>query len=214
MVSHILGVEAAAWFAACEADNSREFWAARREEYVRHVREPLLALLCAAGEDPADWRVYRPHRDTRFGGAGGPLKTFLGALRQDEGGTGRYLQVDARGLLASSGLPYLAADQLPRWREAVAGRAGAELAAALQVADRRGCRAKRGYPDPLKRVPRGFDPDHERADMLRWKGVEVWARLEPGADGQEAWLRAVWSTGEPLCAWLRSHVGETAMVRP
>jgi uncharacterized protein (DUF2461 family) len=213
MLGHIITHEAAAWFAACEADNSRDFWARERASYDRHVKAPLLELLRASGEDVAHWRVYRPHRDTRFSPTAAPLKTFLGALQVQRDGTGRYLQVDRRGLLASSGLPYLAPDQLPRWRQAVDGDRGQVLDDALSTARGAGLRIKSGYPEPLKRVPRGHDPQHPRADLLRWKGIEAYARLPLEPADQPSWLSGTWDGGRAVCTWLALHVGATALER-
>ena len=174
MVSHNLA-PAMAWFEACAADNTRSFWERSKQTYRDDVREPFLALLTAAGEHVPDWRIYRPHADTRFSPVAPPLKTFLGALRVDHDGTGRYLQIDANGLLASSGLPYFAPDQVPRWRDAV-DRDGDALAALLDRARDAGGRVKPGYPEPLRRTPRGYDPAHRHGELLRWKGIEVFAR--------------------------------------
>lgn len=211
-MSHVSLVDAPAWFTECAANNTREFWARRKDDYVHLVREPFLALLASAGEDPTVWRVYRPHRDTRFGVGAGPLKTFLGALLVAPDGTGRYLQIDSHGLLASSGLPYLAADQLPRWRAAVAAEPN-ELPRVLESARGRGATLKSGYPDPLKHVPRGYDPDHPRADLLRWKGVEAYGRTPDLVADPTGWLLNTWLAGKPLCTWLGTHVGPTALKR-
>ena len=204
---------APAWFTACAADNTREFWTLRRDDYHRTVREPFLALLSDAGQDVQTWRVYRPHRDTRFSPGVGPLKTFLGALCVATDGTGRYAQIDARGLLASSGLPYLAADQLKRWRTAVAGQPGEDITAAIEAAQRAGASIKSGYPEPLRRVPRGVDPNHPRADLLRWKGIEAWDRLAEVDDDPAGWLLRTWDAGGQLCRWLAHHVGATSLER-
>lgn len=204
---------AQAWFTACAEDNSRAFWATRKEAYARDVRAPFLDLLRSTGEDADAWRVYRPHQDVRFTAGAGPLKTFLGALDVEDDGTGRYLQVDARGLLASSGLPYLAPDQLPRWREAV-DLHGDALDAALASARAAGAAVKSGYPEPLKRVPRGFDPTHVRGELLRWKGVEAWARRADLDAGSADWVRRTWQAGLALRTWLAEHVGPSTLPRP
>lgn len=212
MLRHSLA-DAPAWFQACAADNTRAFWAAHREAYQRDVREPLLALLSEVGEDPSTWRVYRPHRDTRFSQEGGPLKTFLGALAVHADGTGRYVQVDARGLLASSGMPSLASDQLGRWRAAVAGSPGDALDPVLTEAREAGTTIKSGYPAPLKRVPAGLDAAHARAELLRWKGIEAFARLGEVRNTPATWLADTWRAGRELCAWLAREVGPTALTR-
>jgi uncharacterized protein (DUF2461 family) len=199
------------WFRDCEIDNSREFWALNRERYLRAVREPVLNLLEATGEEAAQWRIYKPHRDTRFAPDAPPLKTFIGALRVSPDGTGRYLQLDARGILASSGLPYFAPDQLPRWRSAVVEVPG--LDAAIAAARSAQCTLKSGYPAPLKRVPRGFDPEHRHADYLRWKGIEALRRDHDSSDVYAEWLIESWQGGEQLCRWLASAVGPSSLQR-
>jgi uncharacterized protein (TIGR02453 family) len=213
MLRHNL-TDAPAWFTACAADNTRDFWAANKDAYDEQVRQPFLELLRDAGEDVGAWRVYRPHRDTRFSPDGGPLKTFLGALHVDARGTGRYVQVDARGLLASSGLPYLAPDQLSRWRSAVASPAGDALSAAVDSARAAGAAIKSGYPEPLKRVPKGYDADHPRATWLRWKGIEAYRRRHDLTVDPSSWLLDTWAAGRDLCEWLAAEVGASTMQRP
>lgn len=212
MVSHNLAA-ASAWFARATADNTREFWAREKQRYADEVRAPFLALLAAVDPDPTAWKVYRPHNDTRFAADKGPLKTFLGALRIELDGTGRYLQVDARGVLASSGMPYFAPDQLPRWRDALLDdERGTQFADAASRATALGGALKSGYPEPLKSAPRGVSPDHPRITWLRWKGVEVFRRTEP--IDPTAQVIAAWEAGAPLCAWLAAHVGPSALERP
>ncbi len=212
MVSHNL-VAASEWFARATAENTREFWAREKQRYADEVRAPLLALLAAVDDDPTAWKVYRPHNDTRFAKDRGPLKTFLGALRIASDGTGRYLQIDARGLLASSGMPYLAPDQLPRWREALLDDAAGEaFATAVERAEATGGTLKSGYPEPLVTAPRGVSPEHPRIAWLRWKGVEVYGRAEPADPA--ARIAGIWEAGRPVVAWLAAHVGASALERP
>jgi hypothetical protein len=65
---------------------------------------------------------------------------------------------------------------LARYREAVAGERGETLGAAVAAV-----RAA-GYDlggSALKRVPSGFDPEHERADLLRHDGLYGWLQDKP-----------------------------------
>lgn len=70
-------------------------------------------------------------------------------------------------------------DGLERWRAAVAGPAGQELAAALDELARR--HPAVDVPEPeLKRVPGDLDADHPRADLLRHKALHVrWEDANP-----------------------------------
>lgn len=214
MVSHNLAA-AGTWFERAAADNSREFWAREKQRYADDVRAPFLELLSAVDADPAAWKVYRPHHDTRFSADKGVLKTFIGALRVEPDGTGRYLQLDARGVLASSGMPYLAPDQLAAWRAALLDDArGADFTRAVAAAQAAGGTLKSGYPEPLATAPRGVPRDHERITWLRWKGVEVFGRLAHPAEDAAAWTTSIWAAGAPVAAWLASAVGPSAMERP
>jgi uncharacterized protein (DUF2461 family) len=61
---------------------------------------------------------------------------------------------------------------LDRFRRAVADPArGAELEKILRKLDKKGFRAE--SHDSLKRVPKGYDADHPRAELLRGKGLHV-----------------------------------------
>lgn len=213
MMSHNLAATSI-WFDRAAADNSREFWAREKQAYAAQVREPFLELLNAVDADLSAWKVYRPHNDTRFSAAKGLLKTFIGALRVEADGTGRYLQVDARGVLASSGMPYLAPDQLAQWRAALMDDRGIDFASAVVASRAAGGTLKSGYPDPLVTAPRGVPADHPRIEWLRWKGVEVFGRLTPSSDDAAAWATSIWQAGLPVSTWLRAHVGPSALERP
>ena len=67
------------------------------------------------------------------------------------------------------------------------------------------------HGEELKRVPRGFDAGHPRADLLRRKGVAAFADLgSPDWLGTPAALDhvvATWRRIEPLGTWLGRHVG-------
>lgn len=63
-------------------------------------------------------------------------------------------------------------EQLKRFRAAVVDeKRGAELGAILRPLVRGGFEV--GSYEELQRVPRGFDPEHPRADLLRRKGLMV-----------------------------------------
>ena len=214
------------WFDDLDADNSREFWQARKDDYRRHVREPFDAVLAsldaalpATGLSHGGWRVYRPHQDTRFTPGGAPLKTFIAGVAETGGGGGLFVQLEKRGLMAALGMPYLAPDQLAAWRRVAADDAtGPEVAALVARARDAGLKVKGGRPDPLKAAPRGYRADHPRIELLRWKGVEALRWL-----GRDAWLDApgraeavvsTWQAGAPVLTWLERHVGPSAMPRP
>src|SRR5215471_1788692 len=137
-----------------EADNSRTFWAAHKEEYQRFVREPLESL---AGELEAEFgpaAIFRPHRDIRFSADKSPYKTYQGMFVERVPGTGFYCQISADGLLASGGFHSHAPDQVERYRQAVdADRSGSALADIIARLEQQGLSVG---GDQLKTRPRGI----------------------------------------------------------
>ena len=202
---------AVAFFSELEADNTREHWQTTRGVYDDLLRPTFDALLAALG---GNWRVYRPHNDTRF--ARLPYKTFLGAVTEGPDGVGAFVRVGAQGLLVGTGMPQPAADQLARLRAAIAeddsGQASVEAMSLVSATD---AHVHGGRWTPLTRTPRGWPANHPRATWLRWKGVEVTHR--PGSpdwlDSAEApqRIRRLFQLGAPLHRWLAAHVGPSAL---
>ena len=66
--------------------------------------------------------------------------------------------------------------------------------------------------DQLTRVPAGFDKDHPRADLLRYKTLT--ASRDMGAPdwlttaGAKREIGKAWRSMLPLVAWLDTHVGK------
>jgi len=97
---------------------------------------------------------------------------------------------------------------LARYREAAADRKkGAALRQAIGKVE------KKGYEvggEHYKRVPRGFDPDHPSADLLRhnglWVGTEV--RIPKELHGPEIvkWCFDRFRAMDPLQRWVALHL--------
>ena len=81
-----------------------------------------------------------------------------------------WIRVDAHRAGFASGIGFKPAVR-ERWRAAVGGSAGEELASTLDdlVADR----GAEVAGDQVKKVPAPFDPNHPRADLLRHTGFQV-----------------------------------------
>jgi uncharacterized protein (TIGR02453 family) len=201
--------EALDFYEGLEADNSRAYWADHAETYERAVRAPMLALIAAVEPEFGPVKFFRPQRDLRFSADKTPYKAHAGAVAHDDAGFSFYVQISAAGLLVAGGYYRMSKDQLERYRAAVAddrtGPALAKVVAALEAG---------GYDlhgEELKRAPRGFDPDHPRAGLLRRKGIAAF--LDHGTPewlGTPAALDAVvttWRGTAPLARWLSLHVG-------
>jgi uncharacterized protein (TIGR02453 family) len=201
---------ALAFYAGLEADNSKAYWQAHKPTYDESVRAPFLALSELVEKEFGPLRVFRPNRDIRFSKDKSPYKTAAAAVTEGEGGTAYYVQISATGLYAGSGYYTLAPDQLERYRAAVDdARRGPRLASAVAAVRKK--RYSVDARDSLTRAPRGFAPDHPRADLLRMKGIHVGREF-----GAPKWLHgaaaydrivAAWRDAAPVNRWLDRNVG-------
>jgi uncharacterized protein (TIGR02453 family) len=154
-------------------------------------------------------KFFRPQRDLRFSADKSPYKTHAGAVSQTAGTGSYYVQVSASGLMVAGGYYRMAKDQIDRYRAAVADdEAGAALAELVAGLERDGFTM---HGEELRRVPRGFDSDHPRADLLRRKGLAAFREHgTPDWLGSSECLDAVvttWRKITPLGTWLTRHVG-------
>lgn len=200
------GPRAFAWFAGLEQENTREHFAATRPVYDEDVRGAFTALLDELAPGFGDEvKVMRQHRDLRFSRDKTPYKTrTYGHI-----GGEFYAELSARGLYAGTGYYVMDAEQLERFRGAVAGDSGAELERLVAATEADGLDVE-GWE--LKTAPRGWPRDHPRIALLRRKSLIAGRRLAPGDDGigRDAALQHVagtWRAAAPLVAWLDAHVG-------
>ncbi|WP_347108168.1 DUF2461 domain-containing protein [Paenarthrobacter sp. S56] len=190
-----------------EENNNREWWLEHKKTYDAAVREPLAALLAELEPEFGPAKIFRPNRDIRFSQDKSPYKTAQGAFAAHKEGVGFYVQVSADGLLIGGGYHSHTPAQLARFRAAVdAPASGEELQRIVDAV------ASAGFAiegEKLKTVPRGFDKDHPRAELLKHKS------LSAGVDvGEPAWLAtpkareeiaARWETLRPLVDWVTEH---------
>jgi len=198
--------EALEFYEGLEADNTKTYWVAHKSVYDDCVAGPMSELLAELAARWGAGKIFRPYRDVRFSADKTPYKTHIGALLEGGG----YVQLGADGLAAGCGVWHLEADGLRRFREAVAAdRTGEELAKRVAALRRKGIDVI--ARESLKTVPRGFDRDHPRADLLRNKGLAAWRHWDV-----EPWLGTAKARGHverfldaaaPLNDWLRTHVG-------
>ena len=201
--------EALDFWAGLEADNSKAYWTAHKDVYEQAVRGPMEDLAAACSEF-GSFKIFRPYRDVRFSRDKSHYKTHMGAVTEGEGGSLYYVQLSATGLFAAAGYYMMAADQLERYRAAVADdRAGAEVESVVTALEKGGYGV--GAHETLKTAPRGYPKDHPRAPLLRRKGLIASRSFLPAK-----WLNTkaardrvvkVWTDAAPLCAWLDRHVG-------
>jgi uncharacterized protein (TIGR02453 family) len=190
-----------------EADNSKAYWTDHKPVYDEQVHGPMAELLADLEPEFGPGKVFRPYRDVRFAKDKSLYKTHCGGYAR-----GYYVQVDARGLLVAGGYYDTASDQVERYRVAVADdRRGTKLEALLDTLRRDGFTIE---GEQLKRPPRGYDADHPRAGLLKYKSIYGARRWPPddvlhGPDCLER-VRAGWRALQPLTQWLNDHVGPSS----
>jgi uncharacterized protein (TIGR02453 family) len=198
--------EAIEFYEGLEADNSKAYWQDHKAVYERVVKAPMEELLAELAPEFGPGKVFRPFRDVRFSADKSPYKTNIAATL----GSGGYISLSSSGLGCGIGYYMPSADQLDRFRQAVAAdKTGEPLAALVDGLRKNGLEIT--VHDVLKTAPRGYDKDHPRIDLLRHKGLIAW-RTWPVA----AWLgtkaaktRVVdfLHTAQPLMDWLDKQVG-------
>lgn len=207
------------------AEMNRDWFQANKERYETEWVRPMTALLDGVTRRIAP--AYRPlalgapmilriHRDVRFSKDKTPYKTHIGAVvtvanrKLGEGGNAAiYVHIGLDEELVGVGCYTFGSAQLARFRKAVADKPGVELERLV------GTLRKAGYVvgghDDYKKVPRGFDPDHPRAELLKLKGLTgLFPAIPKGlllkpelAD----WLVGHSKATAPLVKWLHRHVG-------
>jgi uncharacterized protein (TIGR02453 family) len=198
--------EALEFYEGLEADNSKTYWQAHKTTYDECVLAPMQELLAELAAEFGAGKIFRPYRDVRFSKDKSPYKTAIGATLE----RGGYIQLSASGLGSGSGRYHLEPDELARFRDAIAddssGRAVQKIVDGLRA---RGIEVS--AHDVLKTVPRGYDREHPRADLLRHKGLIGWKQwpVEPWLGTATAKTRIVefLRTMAPLNDWLATHVG-------
>ncbi len=197
------------FFEGLEDDNSKAYWTAHRQVYDEVVLAPMTELTDDLSPEFGTVKIFRPYRDVRFSADKSPYRTEIGASLGSA-----YVRLSAAGLAAGSGMFHLAADQLTRYREAVAeDLSGGELGRIVAGLTARGITTI-GH-DQLKSAPRGYPADHPRIDLLRYKGlaaykewpVEPWLGTPAAADRVKEFLQ----TTRPLTGWLDDHVGPSEL---
>ncbi|NWL35292.1 DUF2461 domain-containing protein [Paenarthrobacter nitroguajacolicus] len=203
------GIPTAAFrfYAELEENNNREWWLEHKTTYDAEVKGPLTALLSELEPKFGPAKIFRPNRDIRFSQDKSPYKTAQGAFAASQEGVGFYLQISADGLLIGGGYHSHTPAQLTRFRAAVdAPDSGLELQGIVDAV------AAAGFAiegETLKTVPRGFDKDHPRAELLKHKSLSASVQV-----GQPEWwstptardeIAGRWEVLRPLVEWVGEH---------
>ncbi|MBO1269587.1 DUF2461 domain-containing protein [Arthrobacter cavernae] len=199
--------EAFRFYAELEANNNREWWLAHKGTYDSAVKEPLTLLLAELEPQFGPAKIFRPNRDIRFSQDKSPYKTAQGAFAATQEGVGFYLQISADGLLIGGGYHSHTPAQLARFRAAADAPASGE--ALQQIVDQVAASGFSVEGEKLKTVPRGFDKEHPRAELLKHKslsaGVEVGEPEWVSTPAAREEIAARWEKLRPLVEWVSEH---------
>ena len=158
--------------------NDRDWFAANKQRYEKHVRDPALQVIAGFGPRlhkisphlvadprPVGGSMFRIYRDTRFSRDKSPYKTHIGihffheSAKKAPSVPGFYLHVEPGQSFAAAGIWHPDPKALELLRQSI-------------VDDSAAWRALRKSKLPieggsLKRPPRGFAADHPRIDDIK-----------------------------------------------
>lgn len=170
-------------------NNNREWFKAHKSEFDEYVIAPAKlfsdAMMDAlsksfsemGNDEPVKSSIFRIYRDIRFSKDKTPYKTHLGIWfwqgeRPRMENSGFYFHLEPPKLMLAAGIHTFQKPLLKAYRYAVIHeRLGPQLVEALHAV-----KSQREYDigqKNYKRVPRGFDQDHPRADLLLYSGLTV-----------------------------------------
>jgi uncharacterized protein (TIGR02453 family) len=208
------------------AEMNRDWFEANKQRYQELWVTPMTALLVDVAARLAkayapvklgEPKLFRIYRDTRFSKDKSPYKTHvagmipLGSRKPEEGGCAAiYVHLGVDEELVGVGAYVFDPGQLARWRKLVgADKTGAPLAA--MVARLRKAGYEVGGHDDYKKVPKGFDPDHPRAELLKMKGLTAGLPDIPRGLLHKPeladWIALHGKATAPLVTWLHRSLG-------
>ena len=209
------------FFKQLAKNQDRNWFQAHKAEFEAGWQTPMQELLAEvrAGIDRAyrhcdldEPTLFRIYRNLRFSKDKTPYKTHVGGLipTQRQGKVTEvpmaiYVHVGEPNSFAAAGHYMMDARMLERFRAAVADdRRGRELDKILSALTKQGFVVR--SHDCYKRVPKGYDPEHPRAEHLKRKGLTVaFPALPKGILGSaklSAWLVGHAKSAAPLVEWL------------
>lgn len=205
--------------------NDREWFAANKQRYLDEVRDPLLQFVAEFGgrlrtisrhmvadPSPVGGSLFRIHRDTRFSPDKRPYKTHAGmtfrhAAGRDVHGPVFYLHLEPGAVFMAAGMWHPQPDALAKIRDAIV----ADPRGWKSVREHRAFKIDAGHDgDQLKRVPRGYDPEHPFGDDLRRKSFTAstsFKQSDACAPAFPARLAKACQAKAPLMRFLTRAVG-------
>jgi len=181
---------------ALKANNNREWFKERKEEFAERVQDPFLAIMeeaslrmkkCHFPMTGTKRTMFRIYRDVRFSKDKSPYREHISGLLSPSGEKYQdlgqmYLHLDTDGGFIACGFYRLEPDMLNRIRDAI-------IEDDKEFDKIRKRLAKKGFDffdmGVLKRMPRGYQEysEHMHADVLKRKSLIMFKRQT-----KQAWL--------------------------
>ena len=200
---------------ALKKNNTRDWFHENKAWYEAAWKAPANAFieamcfrLQAETDTEHSAKLFRIHRDIRFSKDKTPYNSHLHILFRREGSkAGLFFGLQTGRLVLGAGMMGFNKAQLNAYRDAVAGPAGETLEAEIEALLKQGGRMN--APD-LARVPKPFDKEHERGELLRRKALTIWRdfvdpRDVERADTLETCARQ-FAVYDAFCGWLNQHI--------
>lgn len=175
-------VTANGFFKELAANNTKPFYEERKDFYVSEIKKPAELLADLLAEDVARItgvahkpKLFRIHRDVRFSKDKTPYNAHLHLMwsQREEGKPAWFFGSSPEYLIVGVGVMGLQKERLTAYRAFVDKR-GDELQPALDKARASvGAEVSDWGPEPLKRVPKPYDPEHPHGDLLKRKALAV-----------------------------------------
>lgn len=204
---------------ALKKNNTRDWFNENKAWYETAWKTPANAFieamcfrLQAETDTEHSAKLFRIHRDIRFSKDKTPYNSHLHILFRCEGSkAGLFFGLQTDRLVLGAGMMGFDKAQLNAYRYAVAGPAGETLEAEIENLLKQGGRMN--APD-LARVPKPFEKDHERAELLRRKALTIWRDIDDphaveSTDILDTCARQFAAYGA-FCSWLNQHVPTAA----
>jgi uncharacterized protein (TIGR02453 family) len=200
-------------------NNNRPWFEKHREEYESYVKLPMQSLIAAlqphfqrfAPEFDLNPKrsLFRVYRDIRFSSDKTPYKTHVAAHFVVRGkpkgveGLGYYLHIEPGEVFLGGGIYMPDGGQLKNIRHSIDANANGFLSILRNKKFISVFKKLEG--EKLKRIPKGYDPDHPMAEWLKQKQIFVGVEWQEAKCNREEFvgeIAAVCEAAAPLVRFL------------
>jgi uncharacterized protein (TIGR02453 family) len=185
--------DAISFFEELSKNNAKAWFDDHRARYKKNIKAPadlfvslMTEELSKATGDPMKGKVFRVNRDVRFSKDKSPYNTHLHMMWTKSGVDGiapvYFFGASPTYVTSGFGIMDLYKESLQKYRNMV-DRHGDTL---VKTLDEIGAPFSDFGAEPLKRVPKPFDPEHPHGDLLRRKSLVLSADLMPAYSKPDA----------------------------